>query len=295
METHLQARVEATESRLVSAETKVHDLLQEFGTLQETVAKEQHEQSEFRVLFEKFQKDQGRYSSGGGEDNGSSGSNPQRMEIDNDARIITKRVKLPQFDGVDSRGWYAWMALRYNWFTILLEVYPELTWDHFKVELMERFSGLEVQNPYEELAAIRQRGSVQEYIEEFEALAALVPRQPEQQYAMQLARNLELALYKGGECALRSSMVRANASHWASVGRGPSKFKEGGVFVPQISKGEHSVSEVKKQRERGFHNLTSKEWEERRKKGVVFPMWTAVWALAQVSQSEVEGGDFGRG
>ncbi|KAJ1388293.1 Retrotransposon gag domain [Sesbania bispinosa] len=179
METRLQARVEAFESRLSSVETRVQDLLQVVGTLHDTMVREKQEQSEFRALFRKFLKDHGRRLTGEGD---------------------------------------------------------------------------EVQNTYEELASLRQQGSVQEYIEEFEILAALVPHQPEQQYvgyflnglkvdihswvrihnldsrlkAMQLAHNIELALHKEGERTLRSSMGRAHANHWINVGRGPAstKFRE---------------------------------------------------------------------
>ncbi|KAJ1376273.1 hypothetical protein SESBI_50110 [Sesbania bispinosa] len=178
METREQACVEGIEWCLSSVETRVQDLLQAFGTLQDTMVKEQQEQSEFRALFAKFLKDHGRCSSSEEDD-----------------------------------------------------MYPKRSQDQFKNELMEKYSGLEVQNPYKELAALRQRGSVQEYIDEFKA--------------MQLALNLELALHKGRERTLRTSMGIALANHWINVGRGPTptKFREGRLPAPQINNGEHSVSD----------------------------------------------------
>ncbi|KAJ1377407.1 Aspartic peptidase, active site [Sesbania bispinosa] len=171
METVFSSCRRYAESRLFLLNPEFMIYSRRLGLYKETRAKEQHEQSEFRVLFGKFMKDQGRYSSGGGEDNGSSGSNPQRTEIDNDARIIAK------------------------------------------------------QNPYEELAAIRQRGSVQEYIEEFEGTSSVG--------SLANQNNNTLAISE-----------RVEGRHFVTcVGRGPSKFKEGGVLVPQINKGEHSVSE----------------------------------------------------
>lgn len=40
-------------------------------------------------------------------------------------------------------------------FSILLEVYPTIAWERFWEDLMEHFSGLGIQNPYEELAALK--------------------------------------------------------------------------------------------------------------------------------------------
>ncbi|KAJ1389323.1 Retrotransposon gag domain [Sesbania bispinosa] len=126
-----------------------------------------------------------------------------------------------------------------HWFSILMEVHPNLTWGLFKSELLERFSGLEIQNPYEELAALHQRGTVQEYVEEFEYLTSLVPRQPEQQYvgyflnglkeeircwvrihnpetrlqAMRLARNVELAMKKSTGPYFRLSGQRGDINY----------------------------------------------------------------------------------
>ncbi|KAJ9544404.1 hypothetical protein OSB04_024111 [Centaurea solstitialis] len=46
---------------------------------------------------------------------------------------------------------------------------------------VQRFSGLELQNPYEQLATLHQVTSIHEYIEDFEYLLSLVPRLPESQ------------------------------------------------------------------------------------------------------------------
>ncbi|KAJ1441695.1 pentatricopeptide repeat-containing protein [Sesbania bispinosa] len=99
METRQQAHVEASESRLSSVETRVQDLLQAFGTLQDTMVKEQHEQSEFRALFGNFLKDHGRRPTGEGDEGEISSSN------NNVAQILAKWVELPPFDGIDPRGW----------------------------------------------------------------------------------------------------------------------------------------------------------------------------------------------
>lgn len=68
-----------------------------------------------------------------------------------------------------------------HWFSIVEEVYESLTWSQLKQELLQRFSGLEIQNPFEQLSTLLQSGSVQKYIEDFEYLLSLVPRQTESQ------------------------------------------------------------------------------------------------------------------
>ncbi|XP_035835907.1 uncharacterized protein LOC118484116 [Helianthus annuus] len=51
----------------------------------------------------------------------------------------------------------------------------------FQTELLQRFSGLEIQNPYEQLATIKQGDSIYDYIDDFEYFLSLVPRLPESQ------------------------------------------------------------------------------------------------------------------
>ena len=48
-------------------------------------------------------------------------------------------------------------------------------------ELLQRFSGLEIQNPYEQFFTIQQVDSIHDYIDDFEYLLSLVPRLPKSQ------------------------------------------------------------------------------------------------------------------
>ncbi|KAJ1416907.1 Retrotransposon gag domain [Sesbania bispinosa] len=192
-----------------------------------------------------------------------------------------------------------------HWFTILTEVYPKITWEQFEVELLARFSGLEVQNPYEELAGLRQKGSVHDYIVEFETLAVLVPRQPEQQYvgfflnglkddirswvrahnpeyrlkAMQLAWNVEVALRKGGDRSFqgagpfpRLTQHGPSTSTYSSTTWPPSsgKSRDSGQGILSGNGSEGVSRKSGNNGSRGTHNLTTKEWEERRRKGLCF-------------------------
>lgn len=68
-----------------------------------------------------------------------------------------------------------------HWFMIVQQVHDSLTWDQFQLELLQRFSGLEIQNPFEQLASIKQSDSIYDYIDDFEYLLSLVPRLPESQ------------------------------------------------------------------------------------------------------------------
>ena len=63
-----------------------------------------------------------------------------------------------------------------HWFSIVSEIYMPLLWDWFTKELLQGFSGLEIQNPYEQLAKLQQVNLIHAYIEYFEYLLSLVPR-----------------------------------------------------------------------------------------------------------------------
>ncbi|KAD6454165.1 hypothetical protein E3N88_08871 [Mikania micrantha] len=86
-----------------------------------------------------------------------------------------KKVKLPEFSGFDPQSWIqkanlyfdinnaaddihlhlvklSMIGVAQHWFTILTQVRPFLTWIEFQSKLLQCFSGLEIQNPYEQLA-----------------------------------------------------------------------------------------------------------------------------------------------
>lgn len=104
-----------------------------------------------------------------------------------------KKIKLPEFNGFDPQGWIqkanlffdingthpqfrlrlaqlSMVGVAQHWFTIVLQLHPLLSWEQFQEELLQRFSGLEVQNPYIQLAQIQQSDSILEYIDDFEYL-----------------------------------------------------------------------------------------------------------------------------
>lgn len=57
-----------------------------------------------------------------------------------------------------------------------------MPWEKLKDALLERYGGLGDVSVFEQLSALHQEGSVEEYIQEFERLVAQVPWLPDKQY-----------------------------------------------------------------------------------------------------------------
>ncbi|KAL1199501.1 hypothetical protein V5N11_008721 [Cardamine amara subsp. amara] len=62
-----------------------------------------------------------------------------------------------------------------HWLQWLRQQNPALTWPNLKVELMEQFGGDITASPCEQLAALRQYNSVDDFVNEFRARAAQIP------------------------------------------------------------------------------------------------------------------------
>ncbi|KAL4558063.1 hypothetical protein LXL04_036259 [Taraxacum kok-saghyz] len=124
------------------------------------------------------------------------------------------KVKLPQFEGTDPRGWLTKAELYFmvnqipatqklhlaqmcldgvalNWYTNLLIKHPTTNWNQFRDKLMTRFSGTKFRNAHVALGSLFQEGSVEEYLEDFEALSALIPDQSEEQSIGMFLRGLK--------------------------------------------------------------------------------------------------------
>lgn len=68
-----------------------------------------------------------------------------------------------------------WTTLLYTgYFTNLLIRYPNTTWEQFRLKLINRFSGTKYRNAHEALGLLFQEGGVEDYIEDFEELSALI-------------------------------------------------------------------------------------------------------------------------
>jgi hypothetical protein len=191
-----------------------------------------------------------------------------------------------------------------HWFTILTQVRPSLTWIEFQSELLQRFSDLDIQNPYEHLATIHQSDSIYDYLEDFEYLLSLVPRLPESQAigyfiaglkddvkqrvrlhrptscidAMYLAKDVELMLRPTESSGLSSRFWYFHPPVQSLLGYGIGhRFggnevsKPAGIFSPASGFGAAlSASGQAGHRDRGARSLSRTEWEERRKKGLCY-------------------------
>ncbi|CAJ2654195.1 unnamed protein product [Trifolium pratense] len=109
------------------------------------------------------------------------------------------------FNGDDPAGWIARAEVYFNvqntrpeikvnlaqlcmdgptihFFKGLLEENETLTWENLKDALLERYGGVSDGNVFEQLSALQQEGTIEEYIEDFERLVAQLPKLPNDQY-----------------------------------------------------------------------------------------------------------------
>lgn len=122
-----------------------------------------------------------------------------------ESRLAGRKVKLPLFDGDDPVAWITRAEIYFDvqntsddmrvklarlsmegstihWFNLLMETEDELSWEKLKRALIARYGGRRLENPFEELSTLRQKGSVEEFVEAFELLSSQVGRLPEEQY-----------------------------------------------------------------------------------------------------------------
>ena len=117
---------------------------------------------------------------------------------------VRRKVELPNFDGSDPNGWLA-RAERFfeihevrpelkvdmafvsmegpavHWFQCIRLRWPDLNWEKLRSELIKRYCGRRSGNIYEQMASLKQMGTVEEYIQEYEKVAAQFSSMPEDQ------------------------------------------------------------------------------------------------------------------
>ncbi|CAJ2658503.1 unnamed protein product [Trifolium pratense] len=87
-------------------------------------------------------------------------------------RRSVKKVELPMFNGEDPAGWISRAEVYFR----VQNTRPEIK------ELLERYGGQGEGDVYEQLTELRQKGSVDDYINDFEYLTAQIPRLPDKQF-----------------------------------------------------------------------------------------------------------------
>ncbi|PNX96069.1 retrotransposon-related protein [Trifolium pratense] len=115
------------------------------------------------------------------------------------------KVELPAFDGEDPAGWISRAEVYFkvqdtdpevrvnlaqlcterstiHFFNSLIGEEDELTWDRLKEALLERYGGHGDGDVYEQLTELKQDGTLEEYITEFEYLTAQIPKLPDKQF-----------------------------------------------------------------------------------------------------------------
>ncbi|KAI5447488.1 hypothetical protein KIW84_015083 [Lathyrus oleraceus] len=91
-----------------------------------------------------------------------------------ESRLAGKKVKLPLFDDDDPVAWITRAEIYFD---------VQNTSDDMRVKLARlSMEGRRLENPFEELSTLRQKGSVEEFVEAFELLSSQVGRLPEEQY-----------------------------------------------------------------------------------------------------------------
>ncbi|WVZ05471.1 hypothetical protein V8G54_018817 [Vigna mungo] len=128
--------------------------------------------------------------------------------------VNRKKIELPPFYGEDQAGWIARAEVYFNvhetreavwvnlaqlcmegstihFFHALLNEYDELTWEDLKREMLERYGGRGEGSIYDQLAALKQIGSIEDYITSFECFIAQVPRMPDEQYFSYFTQGLK--------------------------------------------------------------------------------------------------------
>lgn len=336
--TRLQSRIDSQDGKIDALSTQLRDLtsvvtsIKEFlGDLPKTVEKmvQGHQRADGKqhmyeeVINETF------IDPSIGSPSGSGATNPHNnSERRFDPSLFSlPKVKLPLFEGTDPRGWITKAELYFevnrtpvttkmylaqmcmdgialNWYTNLLIKHPQTDWIQFRGKLLVRFGGTRFHNAHEALGSLDQEGDIEAYIEEFEAISALIPDQSEDQsvgmflrglqpeiknwvralhpttcdQAMEFARHVAQATASSGEKGgSKGKGTFGGSSNWAPPWKQPIRYSSAqSSQSPKPTSAAQSFTRpgiVPKQTNPNTiqtKHLTKQEWEERRRKGLCF-------------------------
>ncbi|CAJ2678799.1 unnamed protein product [Trifolium pratense] len=261
-------------------------------------------------------------------------------------RRSVKKVELPLFDGEDPAGWISRAEIYFrvqetrpevkvnlaqlcmegptiHFFNSLLNENEDLTWGRLTEALLERYVGHGEGDVYEQLTELRQRGNVEEYINDFEYLTAQIPRLPEKQFlgyflhglkeeirgkvrsltvvgdlsrskVLQVARAVEKEMkkdfgagynkpYKSGYGSNRPGSQNGDWVFVKAKDSGPKNNSSG----PRQDRPAQYDRKKNTARDRGFTQLSYNEIMERRKKGLCFKCGGAFHPMHHESSSSM--------
>jgi hypothetical protein len=248
-------------------------------------------------------------------------------------RHSAKKVELPSFDGEDPAGWISRAEAYFkvqgtspevkvelaqlcmegytiHFFNSLVGEDETMTWESLKEALLERYGGHGDGDVYEQLTELKQTGTVEEYIMEFEYLTAQIPKLPEKQFRGYFIHGLkaEIKVKVGSMVSLgdvsrlkllqlaRAVEKEVKGCNGVWLHRGPKngpyrpsqghrsdwlmiKGREGGSSMggtrsnfngPKNDKKVQSDKRRAGSRERGFTHLSYNELMDRKQKGLCF-------------------------
>ncbi|XP_057785448.1 uncharacterized protein LOC131002991 [Salvia miltiorrhiza] len=126
------------------------------------------------------------------------GPDPSLSESESSPTPMLQKMEMPSFDGSDARAWlaraeqyflvhqtpaakkveFAVIALSgssMSWYQLLIRRIPNPDWVTFRQELLIRYGDESAINGYEALLAVKQTGSLEEYIAAFENRVSQIP------------------------------------------------------------------------------------------------------------------------
>lgn len=113
-----------------------------------------------------------------------------------------------------------------HFFNSFIAMEENLTWDRLKEALLGRYGGHGEGDIYEQLTELKQEGTVEEYITEFEYLTAQIPKLPEKQFLGYFLHGLKEEIC--GKVRSLAAMGEINRTKILQVTRAVEKEVKGG-------------------------------------------------------------------
>ncbi|XP_009797900.1 uncharacterized protein [Nicotiana sylvestris] len=198
--TTMEGRIEGLEKTMNEVQEEIGSVRDYLGQLREWMQKKDEHDAEILQHMKgnpKNQADPTKEAEIMAENSGNQGGDGQREGVQPQFRDETRprRLELPLFSGDNPYGWLN-RAERYfhfngiddkdklevaavclegralNWFQWRETRIPVVTWDVFRVAILQRYTPSQLGSLYEVLIGLQQTGSVAQYREDFELLSA---------------------------------------------------------------------------------------------------------------------------